>query len=288
MNQHRILLLGTNSYVANGLYSRLKSSGHFVNCFSRGQVKREGDFVTGDVYQLSENNYLIENYDTVINFIVIKDEDVEKNIEYIKSVVEFCRIHGVKKLIHFSSIMVYDYQVSEANEKTPAEPLKSTAKKGYGEFKIAVDEYLDSERKNLPFEIIFVRPGYVLAGNRKCPFMKELPFRITLIKGNRNSKQPIVKRDDVHDALIRIVESSSNIPVYHFFPNDGMTKLRYAKQNAGGLIITLPKWIFRGIPLILSKAGIIPKSLYSRFEGMYIETRFNSDLTEKTLHFKFR
>lgn len=284
----KILLLGTSSFVASGLYSKLKTANYCVDCFRRGEEKRESDVVFGDVYNLTQNKYISENYDTVINFAVIKDGDVQKNIGYIKSVLDFCKTHRVKKLIHFSSIMVYNNQLKEVDENTVIESATETAKKGYGEFKIAVDEYLISERKNLPFEVVLVRPGYVLADNRPCPFLKRLPFGISIIKGNKKSKQPIVKREDIHEALIRIIELPKNDPVYHFFPNDGMTKNRYAKQTVGGTILTLPKWIFNGIPSTLSKMSIIPKSLYRRFEGMYIETEFSSKRTEQTLNIKFR
>ena len=110
---------------------------------------------------------------------------------------------------------------------------------------------------------------------------------LTLIKGNRKSKQPIVKRDEIHEAVIKIVKTENNLPVYHFFPNDGMTKFRFAKQQGYHCLIPMPKWLFKGLPWILMEVGIMPKSLYSRFDGMYNENVFSSEDTEKKLNIKF-
>ncbi len=198
-----------------------------------------------------------------------------------------CQDKGVKKLIHFSSVMTYGYHVGMINENTPIETLEETWKKGYGEFKIAVDQYLMSIRDSLPFEVVFVRPGYVLADNRPCPFIRPLPLGFTLIKGDNKSKQPIVKREEIHEAILKIIETDDNIPVYHFFPNDGMTKYRFAMQMGYKHLIPMPRLIFKYLPWLMMKMGIMPKAMYSRFDGMYNECEFSSELTEKKLEIKF-
>lgn len=285
---NNILILGANSFVASGFYKLLDMNKYHVYLFSRGTENRCNNKITGDYLTISKNKLLDNNYNVVINFAVLKDKTLNDNINYIKEVIEFCKNHNVKKLIHFSSIMAYKYDLEEVNETTKIETLDNTLKKGYGEFKIGVDQYLLNLKEEVPFEIILVRPGYVLADNRPCPFIKKLPLKLSFIKGNKKSKQPIVKREDIHRALVRIIETENNLPVYHFFPNDGMTKYKYAKQTVGGIILTMPKCIFKYIPHILSKIGIMPQSLYSRFEGMYIESNFSSKLTEEKLNIKFK
>jgi nucleoside-diphosphate-sugar epimerase len=285
MNQ--ILLLGARSFVATGLFELLSEKHYPVDVFSRGDEKRNSNFVTGNVCSIASNQFFASTYDVVINFIVLKDRTIEENSDYIKSLIEFCKSHNVKKLIHFSSIMVYNYQHKNVNESTPIETLDKTIKNGYGKIKIAVDQYLMSIKETLPFELVFVRPGYVLAENRACPFIKQLPMNISVIKGNKKSKQPIVKREDIHKALIKIIETKDNNDVYLFLPNNNMTKYQYAKETIGGLIITLPAWMFKGIPYFLSKIKVIPQSFYSRFEGMYIQTDFDSQQTETKLNIKF-
>ena len=282
-NQKSVLICGATSFVAQGFSDLLKKKGFKIDTFSRG---KNGN-INGCYTEIDKNEGLSEHYDVVVNFAVLKDTPVENNIKYVKALTKMCIEKGVRKLIHFSSIMVYGYKDMIVLEETPIEKSSETYKKGYAEIKIAVDEYLRSLKESLPFELVLVRPGYVLADNRPCPFIKRLPLGICIIKGNKNSKQPIVKREEIHLALLKIIETEQNNDVYHFFPNNGMTKYKYAQETVGGVIFTMPKWLFKSIPLLMCKIGVMPKALYSRFEGMYIESEFSSRLTEEKLNFKF-
>lgn len=282
-----VLIFGAHSFVGRGLQQVLAENHHTIELFSRGADGKHGKVIYGDYLRVNTNPFFSERYDTVINLAVLKDQSVEDNIRYVHSLVDFCKSHHVKKLIHFSSIMAYNYQAEVVDETTPSETRTATHKRGYGEIKIAVDEYLQSVRATMPFELVLVRPGYVLADNRPCPFIVKLPLGVHLIKGDKQSRQPIVQREDIHHALLAIINKKQNNPVYHFFPSDGMTKYRYAKQTAGGLILTMPKWLFERIPYALAKLHLIPWALYSRFEGMYIYTDFHSEQTEQALNVYF-
>ena len=283
----KVLILGARSFVGQGLPSCLEKMGYVVDTFSRGLKGRVGNAIYGEYCSIEHNQYFSEAYDAVINLAVLKDQSIEENVAYICSLIEMCKTHHVKRLIHLSSVMVYDYQERIVDERTIPERIDVTSKRGYGEIKIAVDAYLDSIRSTLPFELIFVRPGYVLADNRPCPFIINLPLGVHVIKGDKRSKQPIVLREDIHRALAAIIATEHNNPVYHFFPSDGMTKLRYAQQTVGGVVLTMPKWLFERIPYALAKLHLIPWSLYSRFQGMYIYSDFQSVQTEQKLQIHF-
>jgi nucleoside-diphosphate-sugar epimerase len=283
MNKN-ILICGNRSFVATDLNETLTNKGFLVDGFTRGKEERNLNEVSGDVFRIDKNPFLSNEYDVVINFIVIKDKGIEENVSYIKSLVELCKHKKVKRLIHFSSIMVYDNNEPYIDETTEIE--KNTNKAGYGEVKIAIDKYLMA-LTNLPFSISFVRPGYVLANNRPCPFVKSLPLGITIIKGNKNSKQPIIKREDIHKGLVNMIQLNLNERVYLFVPNHKMTKYMYVKEHIGGLILTLPKWFILGFSKIFLRLKIIKKSLYVRVEGMYIESNYNSCQTEEVLNIKF-
>lgn len=284
----KILILGATSFVASGLSVRLKNLFCEVDRFSRGEEEgRQGHLIKGNYTTVDKNPFFADCYDVVVNYAVLKSSSVESNIQYVKSLIQLCKDKGVKKLIHFSSMMVYDYHVGKINEDTPIETMEGTWKKGYGALKIAVDQYLISVRDSLPFEVVLVRPGYVLADNRPCPFIKPLPLGLTVIKGNSKSKQPIVKRQEIHEAVIRIIETNQNLPVYHFFPNDGMTKFRFAREQGYKYLIPMPKLIFKWIPWALMKVGVMKKAMYSRFDGMYNESGFCSEKTEKKLNIQF-
>lgn len=279
MSTRKILICGTTSFVAKGFKELLIQQGFDVDTFGR----KDGSYL-----ELDKNPMLADSYEAVVNFAVLKDQNIENNVSYMKSLVEMCKQKHVKKLIHFSSIMVYSYHLGKLDENSPIDTVANTMMEGYGKIKIACDEFLNSIKQSLPFEVVMVRPGYVLADNRPAPFIKRLPCGASVILGNKKSRQPIVKREDIHLALLKIIETDKNLPVYHLFQNNDITKYNFAKQTVGGLILVLPKFIFEGLPRLMMKMGMMKKALYSRFDGMYNYNVASSTMTESKLNIKFK
>ena len=279
MSTRKILICGATSFVAKGFKELLIQQGFDVDTFGR----KDGSYL-----EIEKNPMLADSYEAVVNFAVLKDQNIENNVSYMKSLVEMCRQKHVKKLIHFSSIMVYSYHLGKLDENSPIDTVANTMMEGYGKIKIACDEFLNSIKQSLPFEVVMVRPGYVLADNRPAPFIKRLPCGASVILGNKKSRQPIVKREDIHLALLKIIETDKNLPVYHLFQNNDITKYNFAKQTVGGLILVLPKLIFEGLPRLMMKMGMMKKALYSRFDGMYNYNVASSTMTESKLNIKFK
>lgn len=279
MSTRKILICGATSFVAKGFKELLIQQGFDVDTFGR----KDGSYL-----EIDKNPMLADSYEAVVNFAVLKDQNIENNVSYMKSLVEMCRQKHVKKLIHFSSIMVYSYHLGKLDENSPIDTVANTMMEGYGKIKIACDEFLNSIKQSLPFEVVMVRPGYVLADNRPAPFIKRLPCGASVILGNKKSRQPIVKREDIHLALLKIIETDKNLPVYHLFQNNDITKYNFAKQTVGGLILVLPKLIFEGLPRLMMKMGMMKKALYSRFDGMYNYNVASSTMTESKLNIKFK
>ena len=275
----KILICGATSFVAKGFKELLIQQGFDVDTFGR----KDGSYL-----EIDKNPLLADSYEAVVNFAVLKDQNIEDNVSYMKSLVEMCKQKQVKKLIHFSSIMVYSYHLGKLDENSPIDTVANTMMEGYGKIKIACDEFLNSVKQSLPFEVVMVRPGYVLADNRPAPFIKRLPCGVSVILGNKKSRQPIVKREDIHRALLKIIEIDKNLPVYHLFQNNDITKYNFAKQTVGGLILVLPKRIFEGLPRLMKKMGLMKKALYSRFDGMYNYNVASSTMTESKLNIKFK
>jgi nucleoside-diphosphate-sugar epimerase len=280
----KILLCGNKSFVATGLQQKLLGEGFLVDSFSRGNEERNGFEVTGNVFKVSSNRYLADDYDVVINFIVLKDCSMDENLNYIKELINLCRIKHVKNLIHISSIMVYNNQESFIDENTIIE--EHTNKAGYGKIKISVDRYLLS-LKNINFKISFIRLGYVLTEDQQLPFIRKFPFGFSLIMGDKNSILPIVKRGVIHQAIANILQLRSLEPVYLFVPDGNKTKYEYAKEKLLNRYFFLPKWLILGVANFFTKKRLLSKSFYARLEGMFIETQYNSSKTQKLLDIKF-
>ena len=279
MSTRKILICGATSFVAKGFKELLILQGFDVDTFGR----KDGSYL-----EIDKNPMLADCYEAVVNFAVLKDQSIEDNVSYMKSLVEMCKQKQVKKLIHFSSIMVYSYHLGKLDENSPIDTVANTMMEGYGKIKIACDEFLNSIKQSLPFEVVMVRPGYVLADNRPAPFIKRLPCGVSVILGNKKSRQPIVKREDIHLALLKIIETDKNLSVYHLFQNNDITKYNFAKQTVGGLILVLPKFIFEALPRLMIKMGMMKKALYSRFDGMYNYNVASSTMTESKLNIKFK
>src|SRR5437868_12837631 len=96
----KVLLLGHRSFVAQGLPEALKAAGHDVTCFSRGPIERRDGVVTGPIDRMWENPHLSDGFDTVVNYIVLKDDGVETNVAFIEALLRFCRERNGPHLIH--------------------------------------------------------------------------------------------------------------------------------------------------------------------------------------------
>lgn len=164
MSTRKILICGATSFVAKGFKELLIQQGFDVDTFGR----KDGSYL-----EIDKNPMLADSYEAVVNFAVLKDQNIENNVSYMKSLVEMCKQKHVKKLIHFSSIMVYSYHLGKLDENSPIDTVANTMMEGYGKIKIACDEFLNSIKQSLPFEVVMVRPGYVLADNRPAPFIKD-------------------------------------------------------------------------------------------------------------------
>lgn len=279
-----VLICGHRAFVATGLISVLERQGNNVDCFSRGELGKQNNIISGPISDLIMNPYFKDHYDVIINFIVLKTQSVDANISYINSLISLSMKKEVKHLIHLSSIMVYDNNENIVDEKTRIE--YDTHKKGYGEIKIGVDKFLESVT-NIPFKISFIRPGYVIALGRSIPFIKKLPFGFALIKGNRKSIMPIVNRETIHDAIANLIKMKQMQSVYLFVPSHNQTKYELAKGLGYYRLIGLPKGLILCFARLFTKIKILPKSFYVRVEGMYIETQYDSTRTEQELKITF-
>ena len=71
----KVLICGHRSFVATGLINELENNGISYDSFSRGEVKRDGEVVTGGVLNMADND-LLDEYDTVVNYIIVKEQSV--------------------------------------------------------------------------------------------------------------------------------------------------------------------------------------------------------------------
>lgn len=284
----RVLICGHRSFVATGLAKEMEDNQINFDCFSRGKEKREGCIVTGDVLSMADNKYL-NSYDTVVNFIILKEKSVNENLEYIRSLLDFCKKKGVKHLIQISSISVYPNEALEINEQSTIE-ADCYNKGGYASIKVAVDHYLANNVWD-GIKVSFVRPGFIYTKNQEISKAGILisKFGINILLGDKKTTLPLISREVLHEAIIRVIKTDEPEKVYLILDKDKQsgTKYEFVRKQWNVSPICLPYWLIMGGAKLMKKWGIIKQRHYLKFVGLFKRTWFNSEESEKSLEMSF-
>lgn len=284
----QVLICGHKSFVATGLSKYLTDKGIDNDCFSRGNEIQENNIITGNVMDMKNNKYL-DSYDTVINFIILKGESVEKNIDYISSLLEFCKSRNVKHLIQISSISVYPNESDYINEDSEIEKNWRN-KGGYASIKVAVDHYLQ-DNKIAGLDISFVRPGYIYTKNQEPSKAGILVSKagLNILLGDKQTTLPLICREKLHEAILRIIKSDKKENVYLVLNKNREegTKYNFVSQQWNINPICLPYSLFMPIAKFLKAIGFLNTNHYLKVVGLFKRTWFDSSKTEQNLGLSF-
>lgn len=204
----RVLVVGHRAFAAKGLEAHLRAGGHEVFNFSRGKLGREGNTISGPIEKMHANEYLLAlGVDTVINYVLLADDPIEKNNEFLAGLMSFCERVKVSHLIHVSSVSVYASSLSHVTESARVE-TDPRQKGSYGGLKVATDAFVS---QNVPkgVKLTMYRPGFILAPGLKVPIIGmgfRMPDNRVLLLGNKNNRVCVVSRDIVHKSMARTVD----------------------------------------------------------------------------------
>ena len=283
----KILLCGERSFVARGLCEKLGAAGFDVTTFSRGEEGRDGISVHGDVMQMDHNPHLTEKYDAVLNFIIIKNEGIEPNLKYVEALHRFCEGHHVGRLFHVSSMSVYPNAASYVDEESPIEQDES--KKGsYAAVKVAIDKYLISVEKT--YALTFLRPGYIISDEKEISIagiVKPLFPRVGILLGDSSTSLPLIEKDRLHEAIVRMLTCEKPRDVYLLLENLRGTKADFARRFYKGLFFSLPKRLTILAATILRGIRVFKPRHLEMIKGLFKNTWFDSSETEYSLHMSF-
>ena len=267
----KILICGHRAYAAKGLCSELENKGYEVVCFSRGEQKKEGNVITGNVLEIDNNHYLInDKFDVIINFILLADASINDNIRYISALCNLADKTETKKLIHMSSISCYpnDSALISANTAIDSHP---EFKGYYGALKINVDNYLLNRKSK--FKVVMMRPGFITAPDKKnalSGIAKVLPGGFVILMGNKKSTLPLCERHDLHMAILDAIEAEEPNNVYLLVGNGNGTKYSYLKTVLpNSIVIPLSKVMVVGIAKILKSIWLFDERKYQMVKGQF-------------------
>ena len=277
----KILICGHRAYAAKGLVSMLEDKGHDVLCFSRGELKKDKNIITGNVLEVGDNHYLTdEHIEVIVNFILLDGESVNKNIEYASSLCKLARKVGANRIIHMSSVSCYANECNYINENTHIDEHPEL-KGYYGMVKIMVDNYILGHADT--FKVVMMRPGFIIAKDKKnslAGIAKVLPMGIAVLMGDKKSTLPIIKRSDLHKAIVSAAEDENPLNVYLLVDKGNNTKLDYLKSVNGKLrVITLNKDLVMFAAKILKIVHVFDEKKYKMVEGLFKVQQFDSQRT---------
>lgn len=277
----KILICGHRAYAAKGLANLLADRGHDVLCFSRGELKKEENVITGNVLKVDENSYLTEEHiDVIVNFILLDGDSVDNNIEYARALCKLAKKVGANRIIHMSSVSCYANECDYINENTYIDEHPEL-KGYYGMVKIMVDNYLISHADT--FKIIMMRPGFITAKDKKnslAGIAKVLPMGLAVLMGDRKSTLPTIKRSDLHRAIVSAAEDENPLNVYLLVDEGNNTKLDYLRfVNAKLKVITLNRGFVMFAAKTLRFAGIFDEKKYKMVGGLFKVQQFDARQT---------
>ncbi len=211
-----VLVTGASGGLGGEVLRRL-ASGRRVRAFVRrptGEVPPGVDVALGDLGDPEAVERAVRGVRMVVHVgAAMKggwDEHERATVVGTRNVVEACRRHGVKKLVHISSMSVIDWAGGNGgvlSESSPYEPHPE--KRGhYTRGKLEAEKIVRAAVVEQALPAVILRPGQIFGG--KIPLLTPAIARRVggrwLVLGDGELKLPLVYLDDVVDAIVTALD----------------------------------------------------------------------------------
>jgi nucleoside-diphosphate-sugar epimerase len=200
-----IVVTGASGSLGSATMQRLLADGHSVRGFARRPI---ANGVVGDLGDADAVSRVVAGADTVVHIgAAMKGDWAEhkrSTIDGTEHVIEAVRKHGVKQLVHISSMSVVDQASSSiVSEMTRLEPHPEL-RGAYTRAKLEAEKLVTAAK--LP--CVILRPGQIFGGG--IPLVTGAVARHVagrwLVLGDGNLELPLVYIDDVVDAIGLAIE----------------------------------------------------------------------------------
>lgn len=295
----KILICGHSSFASQGVVPMLRDAGHQVVCFGRGSVGRQGDIVTGPVASLHENPHLAEDFEAVLNYILLKDEDVATNEAFAQSVTTFCAQRNVKHLVHISSVSSYRAKVRLVNEEAELED-DPTRKGSYGSLKVASDLQI---LRCCPAQtkLSMIRPGFILGKGLIDPIIGtgvRAPWNKLMVLGTASTTFPIISRATLNQVILKVLTDppAAARESLLLVADNSPTRREYLEAvarelGAGQGVSSYPTWLWwmlaAGSEVVARMIGQSKLKPFSKLGGKLRSQRFDSKATQARVAMNF-
>ncbi|HLL24644.1 MAG TPA: NAD-dependent epimerase/dehydratase family protein, partial [Kofleriaceae bacterium] len=211
------LVTGASGFLGRATVKRLRAQGHRIRVFQRRmpQVPEEGiEYAFGNLGDPEAVDRAVKGAEVVIHCgAAMKGgwpDHKGGTVVGTQNVIDACKKHGVKQLVHISSMSVVDWAGSDKNgpvsETTAVEP-RPDERGAYTRAKLEA-EVLVSKAARAGLPTVILRPGQIFGGG--IPLINGAVARNAggrwLVLGDGKLELPLVYIDDVVDAIMASVE----------------------------------------------------------------------------------
>ena len=211
-----VLVTGASGGLGGHVLRRL-AAGRKVRAFARrppSSVPPGVDVVLGDLGDPEAVERAVRGVRAVVHVgAAMKggwDEHERATIVGTRNVVEACRRHQVKKLVHVSSMSVNDWAGSDGGvltEDSPDEP-RPEERGHYTRAKLEAEKIVRAAVSEHALPAVIIRPGQIFGENMPVltPAVARRVAGRWLVLGNGELKLPLVVVDDVVDAIVSALD----------------------------------------------------------------------------------
>lgn len=295
------LVTGASGSLGRAVVSRLREQGHRVRGFERRAPDKppEGvEFVIGDLADAATIDRAVQGADVVVHCAAAMKGDWAEHkastVDGTQNVVDACKQHGVKQLVHISSMSVVDWAgmsgAGAVDERAALEPRAE--ERGY-----YTRAKLEAERivRGAGVPCVIFRPGQIFGGG--IPLITGAIARNVrgnwVVLGDGKLELPLVYIDDVVDAIAAAIEKKlTGGEVIHLIDPEHLTQdevLDLAGENKR--VVRVPRRLVFALGKLSEVVRLAgkqsPIGTY-RLQSALARLHYESDLAEKLLGWRPR
>jgi predicted dehydrogenase/nucleoside-diphosphate-sugar epimerase len=295
-----VLVTGASGGLGGAVMRRL-ADGRRVRVFLRRPPARplpEGvDVVLGDLGDPEAVDRAVRGVGSVVHVgAAMKGgwEDHERaTVAGTRNVVEACQRHGVKKLVHVSSMSVNDWAGSEGGVMSEASPYEPRAQERgpYTRAKLEAEKIVRAAVVERRLPAVILRPGQIFGAGMPLltPAVARRAGSRWIVLGDGKLELPLVYLDDVVDAIVQALEGPllGGEVIQLVDPHRVTQNQVLAEVMPGARVLHVP----RSLLFAAGKLSELPLGLMGRtspiaayrLRSALARVRFSSDLARETL-----